>query len=84
MDSHVTPLTDESYWTRLWDGQQHKIRHLRWVYVANRQLARSCSTEDFQVLNNPRSLSWDAPIHCGSLTSLRSMKATLTVSIFRS
>ena len=40
MGSHVTPLTDESYWTTLWDGQQHKIRHLRWVYVANRQLAK--------------------------------------------
>lgn len=40
MDPHVTPLTDEAYWTRLWDGQQHKIRHLRWVYVANRQLAQ--------------------------------------------
>ena len=40
MDSDVTPLTDESYWTELWDGQQHKIRHLRWVYVTNRQLAK--------------------------------------------
>ena len=40
MGSQVTPLTDESYWTTLWDGQQHKIRHLRWVYVANRQLAK--------------------------------------------
>ena len=40
MGSPVTPLTDESYWTTLWDGQQHKIRHLRWVYVANRQLAK--------------------------------------------
>ena len=33
-------LTDESYWTTLWDGQQHKVRHLRWAYVANRQLAK--------------------------------------------
>ena len=40
MDSQVTPLTDESYWTTLWDGQQHKVRHLRWAYVANRQLAK--------------------------------------------
>lgn len=40
MDSKASPLTDESYWTRLWDGQQHKVRHLRWVYVANRQLAQ--------------------------------------------
>ena len=40
MGSQVTPLTDESYWTTLWDGQQHKVRHLRWAYVANRQLAK--------------------------------------------
>ncbi|MCG9126311.1 methyltransferase domain-containing protein [Candidatus Poribacteria bacterium] len=40
MDSDVTPLTDESYWTELWDGQQHKVRHLRWVYVTNRHLAK--------------------------------------------
>ena len=40
MDSQTTPLTDESYWTTLWDGQQHKVRHLRWAYVANRQLAK--------------------------------------------
>ena len=39
MDSNVSPLTDESYWTTLWDGQQHKVRHLRWAYVANRQLS---------------------------------------------
>ena len=44
MASEVNPqansLTDESYWTTLWDGQQHKVRHLRWAYVANRQLAK--------------------------------------------
>ena len=40
MRSQVKPLTDESYWTTLWDGQQHKVRHLRWAYVANRQLAK--------------------------------------------
>ncbi len=40
MDAQLTPLTDESYWTTLWDGQQHKVRHLRWAYVANRQLAK--------------------------------------------
>lgn len=40
MDSNASPLTDESYWTTLWDGQQHKVRHLRWAYVANRQLAK--------------------------------------------
>ena len=40
MDSKASPLTDESYWTTLWDGQQHKVRHLRWAYVANRQLAK--------------------------------------------
>ncbi len=40
MDSQTKPLTDESYWTTLWDGQQHKVRHLRWAYVANRQLAQ--------------------------------------------
>ena len=40
MDSDVSPLTDESYWTRIWDGQKHKVRHLRWVYVANRQLGK--------------------------------------------
>lgn len=40
MSSDASPLTDESYWTTLWDGQQHKIRHLRWAYVANRQLAK--------------------------------------------
>ena len=40
MDSNASPLTDESYWTTLWDGQQHKIRHLRWAYVANRHLAK--------------------------------------------
>ena len=39
MGLHASPLTDESYWTTLWDGQQHKVRHLRWAYVANRQLA---------------------------------------------
>lgn len=39
MESPATPLTDETYWTDLWDGQQHKVRHLRWAYVANRQLA---------------------------------------------
>ncbi len=40
MRSQAKPLTDESYWTTLWDGQQHKVRHLRWAYVANRQLAK--------------------------------------------
>lgn len=40
MDSKASPLTDESYWTTLWDGQQHKVRHLRWAYVANRQLSK--------------------------------------------
>lgn len=40
MELDVTPLTDEAYWTELWDGQRHKVRHLRWAYVANRQLAR--------------------------------------------
>jgi 2-polyprenyl-6-hydroxyphenyl methylase/3-demethylubiquinone-9 3-methyltransferase len=40
MRPQVKPLTDESYWTTLWDRQQHKVRHLRWAYVANRQLAR--------------------------------------------
>ena len=40
MGLKASPLTDESYWTTLWDGQQHKIRHLRWVYVANRHLAK--------------------------------------------
>lgn len=40
MESDVSPLTDESYWTELWDGQQHRVRHLRWVYVTNRQLAQ--------------------------------------------
>ena len=40
MGSEVTRLTDEAYWTALWDGQQHKVRHLRWAYVANRQLAK--------------------------------------------
>ena len=40
MDSDASPLTDEAYWTELWDGQQHKVRHLRWVYVTNRQLAK--------------------------------------------
>ena len=40
MDSNASPLTDESYWTALWDGQQHKVRHLRQAYVANRQLAQ--------------------------------------------
>lgn len=40
MDSKASPLTDESYWTTLWDGQQYKVRHLRWVYVANRHLAK--------------------------------------------
>ena len=40
MSSEVTRLTDEAYWTALWDGQQHKVRHLRWTYVANRQLAK--------------------------------------------
>lgn len=40
MNSNASPLTDESYWTALWDGQQHKVRHLRWVYVANRRLAK--------------------------------------------
>ena len=34
------PLTDEKYWSDIWDAQQHKVRHLRRVYVANRQLAR--------------------------------------------
>lgn len=36
----ASPLTDESYWTTLWDGQQHKVRHLRRAYVSNRQLAK--------------------------------------------
>ncbi len=40
MRSEAKPLTDESYWTDLWDGQQHKVRHLRWAYVANRELAK--------------------------------------------
>lgn len=40
MDAQANSLTDESYWTNLWDGQQHKVRHLRWAYVANRQLAK--------------------------------------------
>ena len=40
MRSQVKPLTDESYWTTLWDRQQHKVRHLRRAYVANRQLAK--------------------------------------------
>lgn len=40
MDRDASALTDESYWSTLWDGQQHKIRHLRWTYVANRQLAK--------------------------------------------
>ncbi len=40
MESDASPLTDESYWTELWDGQQHKVRHLRWVYVTTRQLAK--------------------------------------------
>ncbi len=40
MDPQAKPLTDESYWTTLWDGQQHKVRHLRWAYVTNRQLAK--------------------------------------------
>ena len=40
MRPQVKPLTDESYWTTLWDGQRHKVRHLRWAYVANRQLAK--------------------------------------------
>ncbi len=40
MPNHTKNLTDESYWTALWDGQQHKVRHLRWAYVANRQLAK--------------------------------------------
>ncbi len=39
MGAKFTPLTDEAYWTTLWDAQQHKVRHLRWIYVANRQLA---------------------------------------------
>jgi 2-polyprenyl-6-hydroxyphenyl methylase/3-demethylubiquinone-9 3-methyltransferase len=33
-------LTDEQYWNEIWDGQQHKVRRLRRVYVANRRLAR--------------------------------------------
>lgn len=40
MEPQANSLTDESYWTTLWDGQQHKVRHLRWAYVANRQLAK--------------------------------------------
>ena len=37
MRSQVKPLTDESYWTTLWDRQQYNVRYLRWAYVANRQ-----------------------------------------------
>jgi 2-polyprenyl-3-methyl-5-hydroxy-6-metoxy-1,4-benzoquinol methylase len=33
-------LTDEQFWSDIWNLQQHKVRHLRRVYVANRQLAR--------------------------------------------
>ena len=84
MGSQVTPLTDESYWTTLWDGQQHKIRHLRWVYVANRQLAKLFDRALVGVKQTNSSLSWDAPIHCGSLISLKNMEVTLTVSIFQS
>ncbi len=40
MSNETKNLTDEAYWTTLWGGKQHKIRHLRWVYVANRQLAK--------------------------------------------
>ena len=34
------PLTDEQFWTDIWNLQHHKVRHLRWAYVANRQLAK--------------------------------------------
>lgn len=33
-------LTDEQFWTEIWELQQHKVRKLRWLYVANRQLAK--------------------------------------------
>ena len=33
-------LTDEKLWTEIWELQQHKVRSLRWLYAANRQLAK--------------------------------------------
>ena len=43
MRSQVKPLTDESYWTTLWDAQQHKVRHLRWAYVGESSVGETLS-----------------------------------------
>ena len=43
-------LTDEQFWTDIWNLQRHKVRNLRWAYVANRQLAKlfECGLTSFR------------------------------------
>jgi 2-polyprenyl-6-hydroxyphenyl methylase/3-demethylubiquinone-9 3-methyltransferase len=51
-------LTDEQFWSEIWNLQQHKIRKLCSVYVANRQLARlfQCGLASLESAGPSRSL----------------------------
>ena len=40
MKGNNDSLTDEQFWSENWNQQRHKVRNLRFAYVANRQLAR--------------------------------------------